>query len=190
MFDSPRHAELQAAIGGAQSLEARSSALELGLYSHACENRRAATGSSISDRDIFPCEHCCRRSHSERQAQAPSYQLHLLQLALARVGRVSRLHRSTRAGTVLVSSWWGARESVAHVGRSATNSLQDVAQEQGIKAMPTFKAYKDGQVIDEFTGAVPAKLTVSTSFLVQFQRWPAQSRRPRDGGRGRVCSRG
>ncbi|EKD00676.1 thioredoxin (allergen cop c 2) [Trichosporon asahii var. asahii CBS 8904] len=37
----------------------------------------------------------------------------------------------------------------------------DVAQEQGIKAMPTFKAYKDGQVIDEFTGAVPAKLTVN-----------------------------
>lgn len=27
--------------------------------------------------------------------------------------------------------------------------------------MPTFKAYKDGQVIDEFTGAAPAKLTVS-----------------------------
>ena len=36
--------------------------------------------------------------------------------------------------------------------------------------MPTFKAYKDGQVIDEFTGAVPAKLTVSTSFLVRPQR--------------------
>lgn len=27
--------------------------------------------------------------------------------------------------------------------------------------MPTFKAYKDGEVIEEFTGAVPAKLTVS-----------------------------
>jgi hypothetical protein len=27
--------------------------------------------------------------------------------------------------------------------------------------MPTFKAYKDGKLIDEFTGAVPAKLTVS-----------------------------
>lgn len=42
--------------------------------------------------------------------------------------------------------------------------MQDVAQDQGIKAMPTFKAYKDGQVIDEFTGAVPAKLTVSILF--------------------------
>lgn len=40
---------------------------------------------------------------------------------------------------------------------------QDVAQEQGIKAMPTFKAYKNGEAVDEFTGAVPAKLTVSTS---------------------------
>lgn len=38
---------------------------------------------------------------------------------------------------------------------------QEIAKEQGIKAMPTFKAYKDGQVIEEFTGAVPAKLSVS-----------------------------
>ncbi|KAL1406287.1 hypothetical protein Q8F55_007983 [Vanrija albida] len=35
----------------------------------------------------------------------------------------------------------------------------EIAQEQGIKAMPTFKAYKDGEVIDQLTGAVPAKLT-------------------------------
>ncbi|BEJ17870.1 hypothetical protein CspHIS471_0701380 [Cutaneotrichosporon sp. HIS471] len=35
----------------------------------------------------------------------------------------------------------------------------EVAMTEGIRAMPTFKAYKDGQVIDEFTGAVPAKLT-------------------------------
>jgi hypothetical protein len=27
--------------------------------------------------------------------------------------------------------------------------------------MPTFKAYKNGEVIGEFAGAVPAKLTVS-----------------------------
>lgn len=28
--------------------------------------------------------------------------------------------------------------------------------------MPTFKAYKNGELIEEFSGAVPAKLTVSS----------------------------
>ena len=31
--------------------------------------------------------------------------------------------------------------------------------------MPTFIAYKNGEVIDQFTGAVPAKLTVSLARL-------------------------
>jgi thioredoxin-related protein len=39
--------------------------------------------------------------------------------------------------------------------------VEDVAKEQDIRAMPTFKAYKNGKVIDQITGAVPAKLTVS-----------------------------
>ncbi|RSH93299.1 hypothetical protein EHS25_007653 [Saitozyma podzolica] len=37
--------------------------------------------------------------------------------------------------------------------------VEDVAKEQEIRAMPTFKAYKNGKVIDQITGAVPAKLT-------------------------------
>ncbi|KAK8865818.1 thioredoxin [Kwoniella newhampshirensis] len=35
---------------------------------------------------------------------------------------------------------------------------EDIAKEVGIKAMPTFIAYKDGKPIDTVTGAVPAKL--------------------------------
>lgn len=42
--------------------------------------------------------------------------------------------------------------------------MQEIAAEQQIKAMPTFIVYKDGKAIDSFTGAVPAKLTVSTFF--------------------------
>ncbi|EJU02536.1 thioredoxin [Dacryopinax primogenitus] len=34
----------------------------------------------------------------------------------------------------------------------------EIAQEVGIRAMPTFMVFKDGGKIDEFTGAVPAKL--------------------------------
>jgi thioredoxin 1 len=39
--------------------------------------------------------------------------------------------------------------------------VEDVAKDQEIRAMPTFKAYKNGKPIDQITGAVPAKLTVS-----------------------------
>ncbi|WVQ85320.1 thioredoxin [Cryptococcus sp. DSM 104549] len=36
---------------------------------------------------------------------------------------------------------------------------EEIAKEAGIKAMPTFIAYKDGKPIETVTGAVPAKLT-------------------------------
>jgi len=42
-------------------------------------------------------------------------------------------------------------------------TIQQIAQEQGIKAMPTFIAYKKGEKIETITGAVPAKITVSHS---------------------------
>ncbi|WVF70765.1 thioredoxin [Kwoniella sp. CBS 6097] len=35
---------------------------------------------------------------------------------------------------------------------------EQIAKEAGIKAMPTFIAYKDGQPIETVTGAVPGKL--------------------------------
>ncbi|KAK4689439.1 thioredoxin 1, partial [Tremellales sp. Uapishka_1] len=35
----------------------------------------------------------------------------------------------------------------------------EIAQEAAIRAMPTFKVYKNGNEIDSITGAVPAKLT-------------------------------
>ena len=38
---------------------------------------------------------------------------------------------------------------------------QQIAQEQQIKAMPTFILYKNGEKVETVTGAVPAKLTVS-----------------------------
>jgi hypothetical protein len=38
--------------------------------------------------------------------------------------------------------------------------LQEVAEEVGIRAMPTFMAFKDGAQIDSLQGAFPAKLEV------------------------------
>ncbi|WWD17997.1 thioredoxin [Kwoniella shandongensis] len=35
---------------------------------------------------------------------------------------------------------------------------EEIAKEAGIKVMPTFIAYKDGQPIETVSGAVPAKL--------------------------------
>ena len=43
-------------------------------------------------------------------------------------------------------------------------TTQEVAKEQDIRSMPTFRVFKDGQKIDETVGAVPAKLTVSLSW--------------------------
>lgn len=36
-----------------------------------------------------------------------------------------------------------------------------IAQEAKVKAMPTFKFYKDGEEIEEVVGAVPPKLTAA-----------------------------
>ncbi|KAG6380663.1 thioredoxin-like protein [Boletus reticuloceps] len=39
------------------------------------------------------------------------------------------------------------------------DKLADVAQECGIRAMPTFQLYKDGQRVGDMLGAKPAELT-------------------------------
>lgn len=52
------------------------------------------------------------------------------------------------------------RDSALRKGSMLT-IFQQVAQEQGIRSMPTFRVFKDGKAIDEIVGAVPAKLTVS-----------------------------
>ena len=39
-------------------------------------------------------------------------------------------------------------------------TFQQVAQEVGIRSMPTFIAYKNGEKIDSIVGAAPAKLNV------------------------------
>ena len=38
------------------------------------------------------------------------------------------------------------------------DELPDVAQEYGIRAMPTFMIFKDGEKVDELVGANPAAL--------------------------------
>ncbi|KAF9582724.1 hypothetical protein BGW38_010846 [Lunasporangiospora selenospora] len=38
------------------------------------------------------------------------------------------------------------------------DTLAEVGEKAGIRAMPTFQAYKDGEKVGELTGAVPAKL--------------------------------
>lgn len=53
------------------------------------------------------------------------------------------------------------------VQKSSLLTLQEVAADQKIKAMPTFKAYKKGEVIGELTGAVPAKLTALLESIIK-----------------------
>lgn len=54
--------------------------------------------------------------------------------------------------------------------------FQEIAQEQGIRAMPTFIAYKNGERVADVTGAVPAKLTVSDTSLA-FVEWESDADR-------------
>ena len=42
-------------------------------------------------------------------------------------------------------------------------SIQDVAQECGITAMPTFILFNKGQKVDSLRGAVPDKLVVRST---------------------------
>jgi thioredoxin 1 len=56
-----------------------------------------------------------------------------------------------------------SRLPILHLFQGTNRYHQEVAQDQKIRAMPTFIAYKDGAVIETFTGAVPAKLEVSYS---------------------------
>jgi thioredoxin-like negative regulator of GroEL len=56
---------------------------------------------------------------------------------------------------------------VSVVQKSSLLTLQEVAADQKIKAMPTFKAYKKGEVIGELTGAVPAKLTALLESIIK-----------------------
>lgn len=38
------------------------------------------------------------------------------------------------------------------------DEVEDVAQEVGIRAMPTFIVYKNGEIVDQLVGADPSKL--------------------------------
>nr|ODN89103.1 thioredoxin [Cryptococcus depauperatus CBS 7841] len=44
------------------------------------------------------------------------------------------------------------------------DAQEKIAKEANVKAMPTFVAYKGGEVIDTVVGAVPKKLEVSVVF--------------------------
>ena len=47
------------------------------------------------------------------------------------------------------------------------DELSDLAQEWGIRAMPTFIIFKDGEKVDELVGANPAKLEEKIKHHVQ-----------------------
>ena len=46
----------------------------------------------------------------------------------------------------------------AHFIQIDVDDLSEVAQELGIRAMPTFKVFKDGEPFDSLIGAHPGKL--------------------------------
>jgi thioredoxin 1 len=58
-------------------------------------------------------------------------------------------------GTHRLSETFGDK---AHFIQIDVDELPEVAQELGIRAMPTFKVFKDGEPSDSLVGAVPAKL--------------------------------
>ena len=45
-----------------------------------------------------------------------------------------------------------------HFAKVDVDQAEDVSQEYGIRAMPTFIAFKDGEKVDEVVGADPLKL--------------------------------
>jgi len=47
------------------------------------------------------------------------------------------------------------------------DELADLAQEYGIRAMPTFMIFKDGEKVDELIGANPVKLEEKIKQFVQ-----------------------
>jgi thioredoxin 1 len=47
------------------------------------------------------------------------------------------------------------------------DKLSDLAQEYGIRAMPTFMIFKDGEKVDEIVGADPTKLEEKIKQYVQ-----------------------
>jgi len=47
------------------------------------------------------------------------------------------------------------------------DELSELAQEYGIRAMPTFLIFKDGEKVDELVGANPAKLEEKIRAYVQ-----------------------
>ncbi|KAJ3191130.1 Cytoplasmic thioredoxin isoenzyme 2 [Irineochytrium annulatum] len=47
------------------------------------------------------------------------------------------------------------------------DDLPEVSEQQGIRAMPTFQIFRDGQLVDEVVGASPAKLEASIARAVQ-----------------------
>ena len=50
------------------------------------------------------------------------------------------------------------------------DELSELAQEYGIRAMPTFLIFKDGEKVDEIVGANPVKLEEKIKKYVQAQK--------------------
>jgi thioredoxin 1 len=53
-----------------------------------------------------------------------------------------------------------------HFVRVDVDESPDVAQELNIRAMPTFKIFKDGETYDEVVGAIPPKLEALVAKVV------------------------
>ena len=55
---------------------------------------------------------------------------------------------------------WSNEEKLqnVHFAKFDVDALPDLAQELGVRAMPTFYVFKDGQEVDSFMGAQPVPL--------------------------------